>query len=1015
MKIVYFAIALCLILLLFQPVNAGVAQLAWSKTIGYCVTAIDTNSIGSALYVGLGNGSIFAYDTAGNVTWANVTNSTATNRAIKKIVADGAGDIAWISMANETGYISNTGTVAGIVRGTMTNISDVAIMGDGSKYATTELSPPSLKLRYQNGTPYLYNTTFTGAMWSKIGYDPNGEWVVTASQSSNVLYFWNISAWTGWEEFNPTHVAKNASQIFLDIFPYRQNISVEGSGSKGLTFHQTTNITYLQKLNNSYYEYNPANTGNYFYWTRSGYLNESQIGILNLSWINNSNYYVVLKPGYTNYTIYYGQTYTSSIINLDWVTNGTLYYETFTCSTTWNVPFRVTSVNVLAVGGGGGGNGEGGAGGGVNETSSAVIVPVNGSVSVIVGNGGNEAGGEESSFTSNVTGGGGARGAGTGAQLPSGFPTIHYNGSWCSRGLAGPGGGGAGVNGDPSVNNGGGGCNGGTGGNGLLSTFNGSSLYFAAGGGGRSESDLRSGPGAANPLGGGGAGGRSGGTPAAGNGINGTGGGGGADGGIGGTGIVMIKYNVSYPSYYYGTTPTASYLFTQQSQQSAITINQTSSKAYVGNILGISVPATGGLASIITDTIFYQQYFSSTGFGITYNATLLSGGPALFAGTPYTVASSNSGASSIEGRGAYGNIYDSGGVAKASALTGGTIRSADVSISSGIFAAFGGDEGKVYMLSREGSANWYSYFTGTADTPINAVAVAWDGSSVTVGRFGGTLEYYLTNVTIPVTPTPAPNAEVTVYAFKDGANYQSQPVTIYSSASSPYSWVPLEVVYTDGLGKLTYTTAPGTYYKFVVNNVAGTEHGEGEQIWQSNAASTTVYIYVLSPATPYEWNAYYTKSTSNVTVVYTDSIIATNVMVTIRDLKTNLDVMTRSFPSTSNFILEYHDVSGIGSYQVSIVINRQGISLRDQRMVSSPNTYGISFPIDDYIKWAIATIILMVVAGLFSYSHSKRGALAVVIIAVIMMLIGMLPWSMTVVASLAAIFAVMSLFSSRVQ
>jgi hypothetical protein len=468
-------------------------------------------------------------------------------------------------------------------------------------------------------------------------------------------------------------------------------------------------------------------------------------------------------------------------------------------------------------------------------------------------------------------------------------------------------------------------------------------------------------------------------------------------------------------SYYYGTTPTASYNFTIQSQQSASTLSQPSSKAYAGNILGISVPATGTLASIITDTIFYQQYISSMGFGTTYNATLSSGYAALFAGVPYTVSASNSGAASIEGRGAYGNIYDAGGVAKASALTGGTIRSADVAMSSGIFAAFGGDEGKLYMLSREGSSNWYSYFTGTADTPINAVAVAWDGSSVSVGRFGGTLEYYITNVTIPVTPTPAPNVEATVYAFKDGAAYQSQLITIYSSASAPSSWIPETSLYTDGLGKITYTTTPGTYYKFVVNNVVGTESGEAEEIWQSNAASTTIYIYSLSSITPYEWNAYYVTSTNNVTVVYTDSIPATNVMVTIRDLKTNLDVMTRSYSSTSAFTLEYHDVSGTGSYQVSVVINRMGVSIRDQRMVTSPNTYGITFPIDNYIKWAISTLAIMIIAGLFGYSNSKRGALALVVFTVVLMLFDMLPWSMSVIVSLAAILAVMSLFSSRVQ
>jgi len=981
MKIFYILALICLLFVLVPPASA-VAQIAWTKTIGYCVTAIDINQAGTLILVGLGNGSIFAYDTTGNITWTNSTNATAGSRAIKKIAADSSGNIAWANMAGENGYIAYTGISAGKVS-PGTNVTDVAIMSDGSRYATTELSPPSLKIHYPNGSDFVYNTTFTGATWSKIGYDPSGAWVVTASQSSNVLYFWNLTTWTGWEEFNPAHTpVKTPDQINIDTFPYRQNISVEGSGSKGLTFHQTTNVTYIQKLNNSYYEYNPANTGNYFYWTRPGYVADTQSTLLNLSWINtsNSNYYVVLKPGYTNYTIYYGKTYTNSIINYDYRTNGTIINAMFNSSGTWTAPSTVISISNLTIVGSGGFGGNGGFavpmisknGGGGFGGNSGQIVYNSSIISVTPGNG----------YTITIG--------------SSGFNSSAF-GSTALYGVNG-------MNGCDACNNG---TTPTAGMNGFLYI----PLIFSSTGG-SNECGSPPGENNASGYGSGGGGGR----------------GGtycyvvdhyhtlGGAGGSGAPGIVNFTFNtVEMESYYYGTTPTASYNFTIQSQQSASTLSQPSSKAYAGNILGISVPATGTLASIITDTIFYQQYISSMGFGTTYNATLSSGYAALFAGVPYTVSASNSGAASIEGRGAYGNIYDAGGVAKASALTGGTIRSADVAMSSGIFAAFGGDEGKLYMLSREGSSNWYSYFTGTADTPINAVAVAWDGSSVSVGRFGGTLEYYITNVTIPVTPTPAPNVEATVYAFKDGAAYQSQLITIYSSASAPSSWIPETSLYTDGLGKITYTTTPGTYYKFVVNNVVGTESGEAEEIWQSNAASTTIYIYSLSSITPYEWNAYYVTSTNNVTVVYTDSIPATNVMVTIRDLKTNLDVMTRSYSSTSAFTLEYHDVSGTGSYQVSVVINRMGVSIRDQRMVTSPNTYGITFPIDNYIKWAISTLAIMIIAGLFGYSNSKRGALALVVFTVVLMLFDMLPWSMSVIVSLAAILAVMSLFSSRVQ
>jgi hypothetical protein len=985
MRLSYILLMICFLMVLLPPVSAGVAQLSWTKTIGYCVTAIDTNPTGTLILVGLGNGSIFAYDNTGNITWSNSTNTTATSRAIKKIVADSSGNIAWISTANETGYIAYSGAVAGIVSGTGRNMTDVAITGDGGRYITTELSPPRIIVRYPNGSSEVQNTTYgASTYWTKVGYDPFGTWVVTANQSDNTLYFWNFSAWTGWEQFNPNRVVtKNASQIHLDSFPYRQNISVNESGSIGLTFrNNTTNITYIQKLNNSYYEYNSLNTGPYFYWTVPGNISDNQTGLLNLSWINTSSsqYNIVLRSNRTNYTIYYGNTsYNNSIINNSWRSNGTKLTMTYFINTTWVVPARVVNGSIFLVGGGGSGHygydgdyyggyhywgdgGEGGFAGNQTSNSSVNVTPGN-SYPIVIGSGGignGTAGTASSAFGYSATGGDhGASGTGSTTPDPgqSGFDGNISAG--CGTG---------------NENSGFSVCGGGAGGSG----------YGAGGGGGYGGYDH-------TPYGGG-------------------------YGGTGSSGYVnfsFITYDV--PIYYYGITPTSSTLFVQQSRQTGVAMNRSASKVYVGTILGISVPSTGQLASIITDTIFYQQYVSSGGFGVTYCATLSSGAPALFAGVPYAYSTSNSGTASMEGRGAYGNIYDASGVAKASSLTGGTVRAVDVAMSSGLFGVFGGDEGKVYMLSREGSTSWYSYYTGTADTPISAVSVLWDGSGVIVGRFGGTLEYYITNVTIPVTPTPVPNVDTTIYAFKDSAVYANQPITIYTSPTEPSSWTPVTTLYTDSMGKIAYSAMTGAYYKFVVNNVVGTTSGEGETIWQANAATPTVYIYVVSPSTPYEWNAYYAATTHNVTVVYSDSITPTSITVSIKDLKTNLVVMTRVYLAQPSFTLEYNDVLGNGSYQVNIIINRLGMTVRDQRIVTSPDVYGISIPVDKYILWAISTIALMVMAGMFSYSHSKRGALLVVGVAVGFMWFGMLPWSMITVAMLAAMLAVMSLFGSRVQ
>jgi hypothetical protein len=477
-------------------------------------------------------------------------------------------------------------------------------------------------------------------------------------------------------------------------------------------------------------------------------------------------------------------------------------------------------------------------------------------------------------------------------------------------------------------------------------------------------------------------------------------------GGAGAAGVVSI----TYPVYYNGVAPTTAYAFTKQTAQSASSLNQSSTKDYVGTILGLSVPNSGGLVSMITDTIFYQQYVSPTGLGLTYSATLSTGAPALFAGTPYTVSASNSGAASIEGRGSYANVYDSSGVARASSLTGNTIRAVDVAMSSGQFAAFGGDEGKLYMLSKEGSSTWYSYYTGTADTPIHAVSVAWDGSSVVAGRFGGTLEYYLTNVTIPVIPTPS-YIDAHVQVYKDGAPYAGQPITIFSSYDGLTGWSPLTVNNTDGGGSLTYSTLSGQYYKFVVNCVGGTTEGEGSKVWQSNSGSTIVQIFVLSASMPYEWNSYYDTASHNVTVVYSDSQVST-VNVTIRDIRTNAVVMNQLYYS-DHWTMTYPDTLQNGTYRVDVEINRNGYTTRDSRMVMSSSVYGIPIPMDTTLKYIIATIIQMIVGGLFGYGNSKRGALALVALTGGFIIWGFLPASAVTVATLAALVAVLSLFNSR--
>ena len=221
--------------------------------------------------------------------------------------------------------------------------------------------------------------------------------------------------------------------------------------------------------------------------------------------------------------------------------------ETFTSvgSTTWTVPYGVTTVEYLVVGGGGGGgnaydNSAGGGGGaGMVLTGTTTVVPGQ-SYTVIVGVGG--AGGSTtypgsssggvggSSVFSTVTAFGGGAGWGT-RQAQSTIGSAQVGTSISPTGGGGGPGGGGGKGGGGATGNGttNSGTTGGVGGSGLTSSISGTSIVYGVGGSSANSGSLNgSGNGTTNR----GNGGQAAGAPS----------GQGRNGGNGGSGIVIIKY-----------------------------------------------------------------------------------------------------------------------------------------------------------------------------------------------------------------------------------------------------------------------------------------------------------------------------------------------------------------------------------------------------------------------------------------------------------------------------------------
>jgi hypothetical protein len=247
----------------------------------------------------------------------------------------------------------------------------------------------------------------------------------------------------------------------------------------------------------------------------------------------------------------------------------------FTTGTTWTVPTGVTSIDILVVGGGGGGGTDGGGGGGGGEVRQATGVSVSGGVSgtATVGLGGaggywvspgsSSYSGGTSSFVINGTtysAGGGAGGVGWQAASNNAI-----RGSGGSNGAALTGGTSYSYGGTNSSQTSGYTTGfGGVGFDGVSTSFTGTSVSFAGGGGGGICTNNVSDPNFGGLAGGAGGGGRGAlhtynvgsdaGQPGA-NGLGGGGGGGAAcnDGGVngtnartaggrGGNGVVYVKY-----------------------------------------------------------------------------------------------------------------------------------------------------------------------------------------------------------------------------------------------------------------------------------------------------------------------------------------------------------------------------------------------------------------------------------------------------------------------------------------
>jgi hypothetical protein len=288
---------------------------------------------------------------------------------------------------------------------------------------------------------------------------------------------------------------------------------------------------------------------------------------------------------------------------------------------------------------------------------------------------------------------------------------------------------------------------------------------------------------------------------------------------------------------------------------------------------------------------------------------------------------------------------------------------------------------------------------------VRAVAVSPEGQYVVAGRMnGGLVLYYLTGTVI--TPT---NYLQTAYVYKDGVPYAGAEVTVSESSTYPYTWAVKNVVAVDNAGKITFYASEGYSYKFDI----GTEYSG---IFTTTAAHAPMVIQITTPPVSYSYKVSVSEGVTPGTIIFnftSNKGAADSIVATVVNAGTGSVIVTETYLSTATV----NDV---------IITGMPGINLRVDTTINFPGEYPIrqsqmvlnmtsGFPqisipgLDVHQKNALFIILLMIIAGLFSYANAHRGAIIVVFFAAAMNLLGLITVPLYIIA-FAGVLAILAAF-----
>lgn len=368
----------------------------------------------------------------------------------------------------------------------------------------------------------------------------------------------------------------------------------------------------------------------------------------------------------------------------------------------------------------------------------------------------------------------------------------------------------------------------------------------------------------------------------------------------------------------------------------------------------------------------HHIYVPASGFSTTYTAQTT--------GNSYDLKAADGCAFSIDAREITIEINRIDGTPVGTYTTGGSLTSVDIAMKNGLWAVAGSTDGKFYVFSKDATSGWYQDYASDSEESVTCVAMSWRGEMVVVGRSDGSVLMYPTGGGTEdddddTTDTTFP-AQITV--FQDGRLAVGKTVVIEKSeTSNPYTWTAYATEQTDAQGKVVIPDADnGAFYKLTVD--------EKETVYAASSTSPQFTISVMTPIINGQWEfeAIYDDDTNIITGSYTDVEPAQSITIRIVNTNTKQLVAQQTVYGNNQLIVT---VAGNPEhvYKVDVdAVRFTGNQIRMSKIVHTASIYNIPLgDLDVHMKNAIFTLIIMAVGGLFSYAHSTKGGLLLVVLA----------------------------------